>query len=52
MNMSNKMSSIDDTYKLGKDAPRDLFLWALFLDRPELATYLCSKTWVRFQSFN
>ncbi|UJR27965.1 hypothetical protein I4U23_009223 [Adineta vaga] len=30
---------------LGKDAPRDLFLWAVALDRVELATYLCSKTW-------
>ncbi|CAF3929782.1 unnamed protein product [Rotaria sp. Silwood2] len=30
---------------LGKSAPQELFLWAVFLDRFELATYLCSKTW-------
>jgi hypothetical protein len=52
MNMSDKMSSINDDYKLGKNAPRDLFLWAVFLDRFELATYLCSKTWVKFKLLN
>jgi hypothetical protein len=35
-----------DSDLLGKNAPRDLFFWALFLDRFELAIYLCSKAWV------
>jgi len=42
------MTPSDDTL-LGQNAPRDLFFWALFLDRFELATYLCSKTWVKFK---
>ena len=32
---------------MGDDASRDLFFWALFHDRFDLAVYLCSKTWVR-----
>jgi hypothetical protein len=39
------MSELPDDHLLGKNAPRDLFFWAVFLDRFELATYLCSKTW-------
>jgi hypothetical protein len=39
----------NDNPLLGQNAPRDLFFWALFLDRFELATYLCSKTWVRWK---
>ncbi|CAF1368298.1 unnamed protein product [Rotaria sordida] len=38
-------SKLDDDKPLGKSAPQELFLWAVFLDRYELATYLCSKTW-------
>ncbi|CAF0814171.1 unnamed protein product [Adineta steineri] len=30
---------------LGQNARREFFLWAIFLDRYELARYLCSKTW-------
>jgi hypothetical protein len=48
MNMNNKKPLLNDNDPLGKDAPQDLFLWAIFLDRFELATYLCSKTWVKF----
>ncbi|CAF4288157.1 unnamed protein product, partial [Rotaria sp. Silwood2] len=44
-NTNNKLSPLDDNISLGKGAPQDLFLWAVFLDRFELATYLCSKTW-------
>jgi hypothetical protein len=39
------MSELHDDDLLGKNAPRDLFFCAVFLDRFELATYLCSKTW-------
>jgi hypothetical protein len=45
--MSSKTTFPDDNIPIGKDALRDLFLWAVFLDRFELATYLCSKTWVK-----
>ncbi|CAF0835257.1 unnamed protein product [Adineta steineri] len=45
MNMNNNITSLNETQPLGEDAPRDLFLWAVFLNRFELATYLCSKTW-------
>ncbi|CAF3508465.1 unnamed protein product [Rotaria sordida] len=44
-NKHNKFSRLDDNIPLGKGAPQDLFLWAVFLNRFELATYLCSKTW-------
>ncbi|CAF3552086.1 unnamed protein product [Rotaria sp. Silwood1] len=44
-NVNNKFPLLDDNMPLGKGAPQDLFLWAIFLDRFELATYLCSKTW-------
>ncbi|CAF0772753.1 unnamed protein product [Adineta ricciae] len=30
---------------LGQNATREFFLWAIFVDRFELAKYLCSKTW-------
>ncbi|CAF1151401.1 unnamed protein product [Rotaria sordida] len=30
---------------LGEYGLRDLFIWAIFLDRVDLATYFCSKTW-------
>jgi hypothetical protein len=39
---SNKNNS------LGQNARRELYLWAIFVDRFDLARYLCSKTWVRF----
>ncbi|CAF1117491.1 unnamed protein product [Rotaria sordida] len=45
-NKNNKFSRLDDNIPLGKGAPPDLFLWAVFLNRFELATYLCSKTWI------
>ncbi|CAF3343708.1 unnamed protein product [Rotaria socialis] len=41
----NNLSQLNDDTPLGKRARQDLFLWAVFLDRFELATYLCSKTW-------
>ncbi|CAF4070734.1 unnamed protein product, partial [Rotaria sordida] len=44
-NKNNNLLLLDDNMSLGKDAPQELFLWALFLNRLELATYLCSKTW-------
>ncbi|UJR12701.1 hypothetical protein I4U23_016875 [Adineta vaga] len=44
-NMVDRTLSFKDDQQLGKGASRDLFLWAIFLDRFELATYLCSKTW-------
>ncbi|CAF1071818.1 unnamed protein product [Rotaria sordida] len=44
-NKNNKFSRLDDNIPLGKGAPQNLFLWAVFLNRFELATYLCSKTW-------
>ena len=37
---------MDGNASLGQIAPREFFLWAIFLDRLELAKYLCSKTWV------
>jgi hypothetical protein len=40
------MSELNDAELLGNNAPRHLFFWAIFHDRFELATYLCSKTWV------
>ncbi|CAF1166712.1 unnamed protein product [Adineta ricciae] len=43
--MVDRTLSLKDEQRLGKSASRDLFLWAIFLDRFELATYLCSKTW-------
>ncbi|CAF0797093.1 unnamed protein product [Didymodactylos carnosus] len=36
---------VDQEQQLGQNAPRDLFLWAVFSNRFELAKYLCSKTW-------
>ena len=47
--LSYNLPVLNDSGTLGKDAPRDLFFWALFLNRFQLATYLCSKNWVRFQ---
>jgi hypothetical protein len=41
---------VDKNATLGKNAAREFFLWAIFLDRFELAKYLCSKTWVTFRS--
>lgn len=38
----------EDDDLLGKYASGELFFWAIFLDRFDLATYFCSKTWVRF----
>ncbi|CAF3724318.1 unnamed protein product [Adineta steineri] len=35
----------DKNVPLGEHATRDLFIWAIFLDRFEFAVYLCSKTW-------
>ncbi|CAF1262466.1 unnamed protein product [Adineta steineri] len=35
----------DKNVPLGDHALRDLFFWAIFLDRFDLALYLCSKTW-------
>lgn len=39
---------VEKNVSLGAQARREFFLWAIFLDRFELAKYLCSKTWVRF----
>ena len=36
-----------DSGVLGQNARRELFLWAIFVERFDLAKYLCSKTWVR-----
>ncbi|CAF4937544.1 unnamed protein product, partial [Rotaria sp. Silwood1] len=44
-NKDNNLLLLDDNMPLGKGGPQELFLWALFLNRFELATYLCSKTW-------
>ncbi|CAF4934917.1 unnamed protein product [Rotaria sp. Silwood1] len=44
-NKDNNLLLLDDNMSLGKGGPQELFLWALFLNRFELATYLCSKTW-------
>ncbi|CAF1599127.1 unnamed protein product [Adineta ricciae] len=44
MEARNRIPSKDEDL-LGSNAPRDLFLWAVALDRVDLATYLCSKTW-------
>ncbi|CAF1054224.1 unnamed protein product [Rotaria sordida] len=44
-NKNNNFLLLDDNMSLGKGAPQELFLWALFLNRLKLATYLCSKTW-------
>ncbi len=38
---------LDKNSPLGQNAACELFLWAIFLDRFELAKYLCSKTWVK-----
>jgi hypothetical protein len=38
---------MDKNLPLGQNAAREFFLWAIFMDRFELAKYLCSKTWVR-----
>lgn len=35
-----------DSGVLGQNARRELFLWAIFVERFDLAKYLCSKTWV------
>jgi hypothetical protein len=43
----NKISS-DKHNPLGQNARRELYLWAIFVGRFDLARYLCSKTWVRF----
>ncbi|CAF3362365.1 unnamed protein product [Rotaria sp. Silwood1] len=43
-NKDKNLSQSKDDQPLGKSAPQELFLWAVFLDRFELATYLCSKT--------
>ncbi|CAF5086201.1 unnamed protein product [Rotaria sp. Silwood1] len=48
-NKNNKFLLLDDNVSLGKRAPQELFLWAIFLNRFELATYLCSKTWVSYK---
>ncbi|CAF1005183.1 unnamed protein product [Adineta steineri] len=37
--------SSDKNCPLGQNARRELFLWSIFVDRFELAKYLCSKTW-------
>lgn len=47
MNVVKKELANDPRF-LGRDARRELFLWAIFHDRFNLAKYLCSKTWVRF----
>ncbi|CAM4753000.1 unnamed protein product [Rotaria magnacalcarata] len=36
---------LDTSLPLGKNSIRELFLWAVFHDRFDLAKYLCSKTW-------
>ncbi|CAF0941798.1 unnamed protein product [Adineta steineri] len=41
---SNQITS-DKNKPLGQNAVREFFLWAIFVDRFELAKYLCSKTW-------
>jgi hypothetical protein len=53
VNLSIQFNQIisDKKSPLGQNAAREFFLWAIFLDRFELAKYLCSKTWVIF-SFN
>lgn len=35
-----------DDSALGENAARELFFWSVFMNQCELATYLCSKTWV------
>ena len=42
--------SLNKNAPLGENAARELFLWAIFLDRFDLAKYLCSKTWVTLRS--
>ncbi|CAF3116093.1 unnamed protein product [Rotaria socialis] len=37
--------TLDGSLPLGKNSIRELFLWAVFHDRFDLAKYLCSKTW-------
>ncbi len=39
---------MDKNSPLGEYASRELFFWAIFLNRFDFAIYLCSKTWVRF----
>ncbi|CAF5002219.1 unnamed protein product [Rotaria sp. Silwood1] len=53
-NMNNLTDSkqLNDSTRLGESAPLDLFLWAVFFDRFELAIYLCSKIWVRLTQLN
>ncbi|CAF1027358.1 unnamed protein product [Adineta ricciae] len=38
-------ANLNKNTPLGQNAARELFLWAIFLDRFQLAKYLCSKTW-------
>ncbi|CAF1144352.1 unnamed protein product [Rotaria sordida] len=45
MNKINNLSQLNHNAPLGETAPEDLFLWAVFFDRFELAIYLCSKIW-------
>ncbi|CAF1107903.1 unnamed protein product [Rotaria sordida] len=45
MNKINNLSQFNHNAPLGETAPEDLFLWAVFFDRFELAIYLCSKIW-------
>ncbi|CAF1309475.1 unnamed protein product [Adineta steineri] len=40
----------DKNLPLGQNATREFFLWAIFVDRFDLSTYLCSKTWNQFFS--
>ncbi|CAF1428837.1 unnamed protein product, partial [Rotaria sp. Silwood1] len=44
-NNSNDSQQLNDSTRLGESAPLDLFLWAVFFDRFELAIYLCSRIW-------
>ncbi|CAF4941330.1 unnamed protein product, partial [Rotaria sp. Silwood1] len=44
--MGNHLKIYNETnIPLGDHAIRDLFIWAIFLDRFDFALYLCSKTW-------
>jgi hypothetical protein len=50
LSMQFKQITMDKKLPLGQNAAREFFLWAIFVDRFELAKYLCSKTWVTFRS--